>query len=944
MSTTTFRTLLAISFLTLAAIAVYANGPGNLDLTFNGTGYKFDGFGGGMDWGKDAVAQPDGKIVVAGFSYRSSEENSDVALARYNTDGTFDTSFGEGGKVVTTVRAAADQALSIALQLDGKIVVAGYVATTQNAGKDFLVVRYNANGTLDTSFGTVGKAITPITVGFSGSDDLAYDVAIQPDGKIVAAGTAGIYSAIVRYNSDGSLDGTFGSGGIITITPSTGIRIFSLAIQPDGKIVTAGATNGPGYGGYGGSFALLRYHSDGSPDTTFDGDGTVLTVIFESSVAYSLALQPDGKIVAGGHAVTGAVDGDYDFAIVRYNTDGSLDKGFDGDGKFTTSILGGDDAHSVAAQSDGKIVAAGRTGAPNQQQHFAAVRLNPDGTLDNTFGSGGKVVTDISGSTYYADLDWANSAVVLPTGKIIVAGTCRCGYDEFAVVRYNSDGSLDNGFDSDGKVISDVGNNYYYGTDVVVQPDGKIIASVYGMAGLAGFRLVRYNPDGTLDTSFGEGGKVKTYFFPVASAQEILLQPDGKILVAGYENEENNQRIAIVRYNTDGSLDTTFDGDGIAITAVFGGGPCSAHSMALGPDGKIVVTGSAYNWSEQTRYYLIARYNTDGSLDTSFDGDGIITTLAYAPYTIAVQSDGKIVIGGSVGGYHTEVFTLIRLNLNGTPDTGFDGDGVVSTPIMPSGWSAVTTIKIMPDGRILAGGYTTDSSNTADFVVARYNSNGSLDTSFDSDGKVITVVTPVNDYISEIAIQSDGRIVTGGTTENYPTGTRDLALVRYNPDGSLDGTYGTGGKALIDLGYTGDTITAMALDATGKAVITGGSYNFFTARITAENAPLVDVAGRLTDANGRGLSGVEVVLNRADGTWQYTLTNGFGYFIFNYVPSNEVYLVTISSKRYVFQPDSRSVTLINSAYDVDFLGGPRPETKNTPAAVEKPPRNRRVGR
>jgi uncharacterized delta-60 repeat protein len=920
---TTIRVLFAITFVMLVATAVYPGGAGSVDLTFNnGAGYKLDGFGAGDDWGQKAVVQPDGKIVVVGYTYRASVEHSDVALARYNADGTLDLSFGDGGKEVTTVNERADQALSVALQADGKIVIAGFATDTY--GEDFLVARYTANGKLDLSFGLGGKVITPITVGFTTSQDRARDVAIQPDGKIVAAGTAGLYSAIVRYNSNGSLDGTFG-GGVITVAPVNGMQIFALAIQPDGKVITAGSSEE--------GFALLRYNADGSPDSAFDVDGAVITHFSDRAVAYSVTLQPDGKIVAGGSTVTGAPEGDFDFAIARYNTDGSLDSGFDGDGKFTADFRGEEQLNSVAIQPDGKIVGVGTTGLPissvairpeaksaaagaasspdGRLFTFAAIRCNSDGTLDSSFGGTGKISTILTGDDFYG-FDEAQSAALQPDGKIVAVGITRYGGDNFALVRYNSDGTLDGGFDGDGKISTDVGNSIYQGTDIIVQPDGKILTSVYGMGGGLQFALIRYNPDGTPDLSFGALGKVRTPFPSSFTAvpNQMLLQPDGKIVVAGTENQEFQQRIALARYNSDGSLDTTFDGDGLVITAVFGGGPCGAYAMAIGPDGKITINGSAYNFPESRFYTAIVRYNTNGSLDTSFDGDGILTSLTIPGGKMIIQPDGKMVIGSGA-------FTLTRLNTNGSFDTSFGTGGTVSTSM--GGTASLSQLVLMPDGRILAGG-NVNSGSSSDFALARYNSDGSLDTSFDGDGKVIASLTAVNDVVADILIQADGKIVAGGYSST-PDDIRDLALARFNPDGSLDSSYGAGGKSVIDTGYTADFIAAMALDSTGKAVITGVSYNFFVARIMADAAPLADIIGRVTAPNGQGIGNISMVLtNEETHISQYAITSPFGYYVFSNLPSNGSYTVSTSSKRYSFAPESQTFSLIESVSNIDFVG------------------------
>ena len=272
--------------------------------------------------------------------------------------GDLDPTFGTAG-IVTTNVGGNGRALAVAIQSDGKVVTAGYIAATSYC---FAVVRYNASGSLDTSFDGDGKLITAFA-----TDGVGHDVAIQSDGKIVVAGYT--YSgssndfAVVRYNTDGSLDTSFGAGGkAITDFGSVGDHGYSVALQSDGKIVVAGGT-----GGY--SFALARYNTDGSLDTSFDGDGRVTTAIGSSSVGYGVAIGPDGKIVVVGESGTG----NYGFAVARYNSDGSLDTSFDGDGRVTTAVGSPSRGRSVAIQSDGKIVVAGESGTGNYNVAAGAV-------------------------------------------------------------------------------------------------------------------------------------------------------------------------------------------------------------------------------------------------------------------------------------------------------------------------------------------------------------------------------------------------------------------------------------------------------------------------------------------------------------------------------------------------------------------------------------------
>jgi uncharacterized delta-60 repeat protein len=379
--------------------------PGSLDLSFSNDG-KVTTTIGVYDYGQSAAIQSDGKIVVAGYSWNGS--NYDFALVRYNTDGSLDNNFDSDGKVTTDFGSSSDRGTSAAIQSDGKIVVAG--SSNNGSGFDFALVRYNADGSLDSTFDSDGK----VTTDFGSTIDEGFSIVIQSDGKILVAGSSDGSNddfALVRYNTDGNLDNTFDSDGRVTTDFGSGNdEGISVAIQSNGKIVVAGYSyNGSDY-----DFALVRYNTDGSLDNTFDSDGKVTTDIgSREDRGFSVALQSDGKIVMAGYSNNGS---NFDFALVRYNTDGSLDNSFDSDGKVITDIGSGDDYGSSAAiQSDGKIVVAGSS-YYGSSWDFALVRYNADGSLDNTFDSDGKVTTDMGGA------DDGYSLAIQSDGKIVVAG------------------------------------------------------------------------------------------------------------------------------------------------------------------------------------------------------------------------------------------------------------------------------------------------------------------------------------------------------------------------------------------------------------------------------------------------------------------------------------------------------------------------------------------
>lgn len=400
----------------LPAIAPAQAAPGDLDPTFTGDGLEATSFGKDA-FGSGVALQTDGKIVVAGTAFYTVCEDiwcsapSEFALARYNADGTPDTSFSADGRETTDFGGQDFGAYDVALQSDGKIVAVGHTG-----GADFALARYNATGTLDTSFSGDGKQITDFGDPHYGTDFGAYDVALQPDGKIVAVGRSGNGAfALARYNdTDGSLDTSFSGDGKETTDLGGWDYGRAVALHADGKIVVAGSS----LVGADGNFALARYNPDGSLDSSFSDDGREITDFGERHDAEAVAIQADGKIVVAG--TSDSDDGN--FALARYNDDGTLDPSFSGDGWQTTDFGDEDYGHSMARGADGRVVVAGESAV-----NFALARYNPDGTLDSSFSGDGKATTDVGG------LDRAFDVSLQPDGKIVAAGTHN---GTFALARY----------------------------------------------------------------------------------------------------------------------------------------------------------------------------------------------------------------------------------------------------------------------------------------------------------------------------------------------------------------------------------------------------------------------------------------------------------------------------------------------------------------------------
>jgi uncharacterized delta-60 repeat protein len=392
--------------------------------------------------------------------------------------GSLDSDFDGDGKVTTDFGSNYDQGYSVVIQPDGKILVAG------ESNHDFALVRYNTDGSLDNGFGAGGK----VTTDFGTFYDVGRSVVIQPDGKIVVAGTAGIGTpaelAVARYNTDGTLDTSFSADGKVTTTFGTdGDYGFAVAIQSNGKIVVAGTANIT----TDAEFAVVRYNMDGTLDNNF-GVGGVVTTDFGSGydLGRTVTIQPDGKIAVAGDSQVGT---EQDFAIARYNTDGTLDSSFGVDGKATTDFGAGDAVVlSITTQTNGKIIVGGYTDNGTDYD-FAIARYNSDGSLDNSFGVNGKVTT-----AFGMGDDFAESVVLQPDGKIVASGASHNGTDlDFAIARYNSDGTLDNSFGVGGKATTDFGTGEDQGWSVAIQPNGRIIVAGYATIGAGtDFAVARY--------------------------------------------------------------------------------------------------------------------------------------------------------------------------------------------------------------------------------------------------------------------------------------------------------------------------------------------------------------------------------------------------------------------------------------------------------------------
>jgi uncharacterized delta-60 repeat protein len=689
-------------------------------------------------------------------------------------------------------------------------------------------------GDLDALFGNGGIALSSP----SGSPySYPGDVVVQPDGKVLVAGDClcpNGGSVLVRYLPGGSLDPNFGHEGIVSIAlPSSTNGGSALALLPDGRILVGGDSGVAASSQT--SFTLWRFQSNGSLDTSF-GTGGFATTKFgaDSSHIDALAVQSDGKIDAAGGVAN--ADGTGALALVRYQPEGSLDTSFGTQGKVLTStsdVYPG--ASALALQADGKLIVGGPTDVQPSDAR-AIYRYQPSGALDKTFGTGGKVTTPTNVA--------ASGVAIQTDGKIVVVGG--------GAARYNPGGSLDQSFGSGGIVSSvGAGTSAY---EVALEPDGDIVTGGFADNGNGLFAVARLKPDGSHDSSFGNAGLVTTGFGPPyqdVQLTHMALLPDGRILVDGFDigytgDEDVNERFALAQYTAGGSLDPTFGDQGRVTTNVTGDDV--AEAVAALPDGRVVTAG--YSSLSNGRVFTLEAFDgqgTDPSFPTVTTSFGSSGALAYA---VTGGPNGEIVAAGDSMSGSAHHIAIARYDSGGSPESSFGTGGKVVNPLATV--DGARGVALQSGGKVLVAGTAIESGGLTDFLVARYNPDGSLDSGFGSDGVVRTSFVSAA-YAHAIAVQPDGRIVVAGRAGS------DVALARYTAGGSLDTSFGSGGKVVGPPGAA----TALALQPDGKIVV-GGSASDAFAVLRYTPGGMLDGAfgsdGQVTTAIGASSTATSVAL------------------------------------------------------------------------------------
>lgn len=656
--------------------------------------------------------------------------------------GTNDNSFNTGDPGYGNGDGPNGQVYVTTVQQDGKVLIGG-TFTSYNGINTSKLARLNSDGSIDNTF----------AIGTGANNDV-WTIVVQNDGKILVGGSFTTLGGtninrIIRLNPDGSRDVSFNVG--------TGFNayVLSIVVQSDNKIIVAG-----GFTSYNGSTVnyITRLNSDGTIDSGFStGTGP-------NNQVQSASLQTDGKIIIGGFFTS--VNGTSRYCIARLNANGSHDTGFNPGTGANNMVL------STTLQSDGKILIGGMFTSVNGTSRNRIARLNTSGGLDNTFTVGSGAANTV------------NNVCMQSDGKVLIGGdfTTYNGTSAIRLARLNSDGSLDNTF------ATGTGASAYVSA-LTIQSDGKIL--IGGMFtsynSLPKYRLARIETNGALDLTFVTGTGAN------AMITSIALQTDGMIVAGGDFTSYNNTPLnRLVRINSDGSTDAAFI-PGSGANGII-------NKIILQNDGKIIIGGDFTLYDGNIRNY-IARVNTNGSNDNTFN---IGTGAGGSVYALALQPDGKIIVGGNFTTFNgTSINRIIRLNGDGTTDNTFNvGTGANN---------AVTVLALQSDGKVLMGGNFTSYNGTSVNRIVRLNSNGSIDNTF-------TPGTGADAYLLAISVLGDGKILIGGSFINY-NGNTVNRIARLNSNGTYDSSFNTGTGANND-------VRAIVVQNDGKIVVTGSFTTF----------------------------------------------------------------------------------------------------------------------
>ncbi|HEX6427753.1 MAG TPA: hypothetical protein VF008_08715 [Niastella sp.] len=834
------KRLLPLAFLLISFTSIAQSG--SIDPSFGINGKIVENFGFAYFRVSCGAVQNDGKIIIGGSAENGTNgfNNIDFFLTRFNADGTIDNSFGNNGIVYSDIsNKNQDYLEKLVILPNGKILAIGNSTFFLN---DWVLRKslalFTANGQLDAGFNGTGTIYSHTLL-----PGVIIDAVAQADGKILIAAsntTSGSLAKHMKFywlNQDGTVDNK--KLELQRFATANDYTVNSVGVLPDGKILTAGFE-------YNKAF-LARHKANGNLDSTFGTDGRITQGPNYLGGAY-LTLNADSTRF---YTLLGAHGSLYSYGpvwIQKMLLDGTPDASFGNNGVVA---LPADSSRMVyletlkyMIQPNDRIVMGGVTTNGLGINQFSALRLLPNGSVDNSFGSDG-IIPGAAGGTRH------ETALVLTqlNGKSIIAGyELQDGKYKVALTRVNGDGSADNSFNQGGIASVSVGSGTLHtdcGQDIKVLPDGNMLASFFSMNGIFGsVGLVKYKADGSRDQSFGTNGLVycdisthpypdfASFYSPSGGNAPIGTDAQGNIYILGpsYNTAKRKHGLTVLKFTPTGKRDSSFADYGrknFYLPDLESNVPIG---MAIQADGKpVIAVVTSYSTSApDTNYITLLRLNTDGSPDLLFGVNGQVRENQFTEELdsrnqtsrLIIQPDGKILLCGEAKIPAYVRFAIRRYNANGSVDQQFNNGVMVVTDVIPNKVNIATAIALQPDGKILVAG----TSNPGSAVMVRYTAEGFKDPTFGEEGIKKDILGVGN--VSNILVQPDGKILIAGDVfdEDAATDQSFIKLARLRADGYADSAFGNNGTtSIVTSGVMQDITGAMAMTQDGRILVCGAT-------------------------------------------------------------------------------------------------------------------------
>lgn len=723
--------------------------------------------------------------------------------------------FGSNG-IASSLESHATHLNALTVLSNGKIVAVGYY--DDNTDTDFLVARYNANGTPDVTFAENGVRLYKVS---DGKDDKALCVAVAADGNLLIGGTSEGYGAMIKIDSDGDLVSAFGESGKIRYS-TLYTTVETILIGAGGNIYAAGKTINSA------NIVFLKmqvnaFTSDGSVLSSFSDDGKYDDpefIVWHETVIRA-ALQNDGKIVVAG--TTPGANASFDtWSMIRLNSDGSPDTNFGTGGRVDDPEFAKSEVRDIVVTENGSIYLGGFSSQAEGISFAVGKKFKANGESDNSFNMTGSGIHPLAGG--YSVI---NALAVDEAGKMFVAGSGgeEADAQDFLLGAFTSAGNPDDDFGAHTDMVAGATDGEL--TDIARLTDGSFVVCGYALTG--GLRqgvLRKHKADGTVLSTFNNSGNSLIRFIEDGDTYSIVMQPDGKMIIGGvYLHSGSNTGIVFARFHPNGEPDLSFGTFGYARYDISNRREFIQH-MALLPDGKILAAGST-NDANYGEDYLIVKLNVDGSLDQSFGTGGIFKKHvgAYGKANeisqIAVDAQGRILIAGDanyLGGSYGDA-TIMRVLPNGTVDTNFADNGIFRKQLTVVN-DYFKDVAVASDGSIYVAGNGTINLGA---VVMKLNDAGAVDTGFGTDGIVFIEWDEENiTFATDILIQPDGKLlISCGYRDPSEVFDGTAFLHRLNADGTPDQSFGDEGIVNLSIFGASESPQGLLLDATGAIYVSG---------------------------------------------------------------------------------------------------------------------------